>query len=213
MNVYVFCSSAVKRHDIYPCFRLCSLSAEWVNVRAFLQMRPSVSLPRYWLMIVRLCKWAMAHKWFHLSFILYLNRNVQRIHNLPDHEWQEIDSQEHPNCCIEFPWLQVLLCEFEQRHTHTHVHTHITIQGSMRQSIKKDKQPGWIIWQASLWVLDDWAQMVFLNVCIPVCMCVYSRSNGSFLVCVCVNVSAAKTIFVPPPEITTHQHWDNASFL
>ena len=59
-------------------------------------------------------------KWFHLSFILYLNRNVQRIHNLPDHEWQEIDSQEHPNCCVEFPWLQVLLCEFEQRHTHTH---------------------------------------------------------------------------------------------
>lgn len=99
-------------------------------------------------------KWVMTHKLSHLSLALYLNRNVQRIHNLPDHEWQEVDSQQHSNRCVEFPWLQVLLCEFEQRRTHTKT-TVVTIQGH-HEPVHKQRQTTRTNNTTSVLVISGW---------------------------------------------------------
>jgi len=180
---------SVKWHGIYPCFRLCSLSVRWIKMKEHFYKRGTVShycVIDWWQWLHGLCKWVMTHKLSHLSFVLYLNRNVQRIHNLPDHEWQEVDSQQHSNCCVEFPWLQVLLCEFEQRNTHTHAQQSSLSKGITSHSTNKDKQPGQIIRQASLWFLDDWARIVFLNVSLSVCVCVSKYILGAVGVRMCM---------------------------
>lgn len=39
----------------------------------------------------------------------HLLRDVQRIHNLPDHEGEDVNNQKHTDCRIELPGLQMLL--------------------------------------------------------------------------------------------------------
>lgn len=50
--------------------------------------------------------------------LLYLHRDVQGIHNLPNHEGQDVNNQQNPNGGIELPGLQVLL-EYKKSHKST----------------------------------------------------------------------------------------------
>lgn len=121
------CSAAVhlcfvKQHGIYPRSRRRSLSVRWIKTKEHFYKRGSAShycIIDWWQRLFAPCKWVMKHKLSHLSLMLYLDRNVQRIHDLPNHEWQEVDGQQHSNCCVEFPWLQVLLRLRKDTHTHT----------------------------------------------------------------------------------------------
>ena len=204
------CYTAVQQwHDIYSCLRRCSLSVRWIKMREHCYKRGPVShycVIDWWQWLHVLRRWAMTHKLSHLSFALYLNRNVQRIHNLPDHEWQEVDSQQHSNCCVEFPWLQVLLCEFEQRHTHTHTQAHtivISIQGH-HELVHKQRQTTGTNNTTGVLVISAWLGANCLSECVSSSVCVrlqvYFRSSGSLLVwvcvCVCVRACVCVCVFV-----------------